>query len=103
MPPKGKKAAAKNKSEAPPAKTTEGEKKIKSEKTPTVSPDPGATGETTTSSESKEAGAQIGLSEEEKDAREEVEFEKYATILKEGRAQFGCEGYLTILVHSCEK
>ena len=49
MPPKGKKAAAKNKSEAPPAKTTDGEKNIKKEKTPTVSPDQGATGETTTS------------------------------------------------------
>ena len=38
------------------------------EKTPTVSPDQGATGETTTSSENKEAGAQTGLSEEEKEA-----------------------------------
>ena len=38
------------------------------EKTPTVSPDQGATGETTTSSENKEAGMQTGLSEEEKEA-----------------------------------
>ena len=37
------------------------------EKTPTVSRDQGATGETTTSSESKEAGTQTGLSEEEKE------------------------------------
>ena len=35
------------------------------EKTPTVSPDQGATGETTTSSENKKAGTQTGLSEEE--------------------------------------
>ena len=46
MPPKRKKTAAKNKHEAPPAKTIKGEKKIKSEKTPTVSPDSGATGGT---------------------------------------------------------
>ena len=39
------------------------------EKTPTVSPDQGATGETTTSSGSKEAGTQTGLSEEEEEAR----------------------------------
>ena len=37
-------------------------------KTQTVSPDPGATGETTTLSENKEAGTQTGLSEEEKKA-----------------------------------
>ena len=39
------------------------------EKTPTTSPDQGATGETTTSSENKEAGMQTGLSEEEKEDR----------------------------------
>ena len=49
MPPKRKKTAAKNKNEALPAKTIKGEKKIESEKTPTVSPDPGATGGTATS------------------------------------------------------
>ena len=38
------------------------------EKTPTVSPDQGATGETTTSSENKKAGTQTGLSEEENKA-----------------------------------
>ena len=46
MPPKREKTAAKNKNEAPLAKTIKGEKKIQSEKTPTVSPDPGATGGT---------------------------------------------------------
>ena len=38
------------------------------EKTPTVSLDKGATGETTTSSKTKEAGMQTGRSEEEKEA-----------------------------------
>ena len=49
MPPKRKKTAAKNKNEALPAKTIKGEKKIKSEKTPTVSLDPVATGGNATS------------------------------------------------------
>ena len=44
------------------------------EKTPTVSPDQGATGETTTSSENKEAGTHMGLSEEEKEARDKEEY-----------------------------
>ena len=44
------------------------------EKTPTVSPDQGATGETTTSSENKKAGTQTGLSEEEKEARYKEEY-----------------------------
>ena len=68
MPPKPKEAAAEDKNEAPPAKTAKGEKKIEKEKTPTVSPDQGATGETTTSSENKEVGMQTGLSEEEMEA-----------------------------------
>ena len=44
------------------------------EKTPTVSPDQGATGETTTSSGNKEAGTQTGLSEEEEEARYKEEY-----------------------------
>ena len=49
MPPKQKGAAAENKNEAPPAKTIKGEKKIESgEKTSTVSPDQGTTGEPAT-------------------------------------------------------
>ena len=46
------------------------------EKTPTVSPDQGATGETTTSSENKEGGMQTGLSEEEMEAHFEEEYMK---------------------------
>ena len=44
------------------------------EKTPTVSPDPGATGETTTLSENNEAGTQTGLSEEEEEAHYKEEY-----------------------------
>ena len=44
------------------------------EKTPTVSPDQGATGETTTSSENKKAGTQTGLSEEEEEAHYKEEY-----------------------------
>ena len=43
------------------------------EKTLTVSPDPGATGETT-SSENNEAGTQTGLSEEEEEAHYKEEY-----------------------------
>ena len=50
------------------------------EKTPTVSPDPGATGETTTSSGNKKAGMQTGLSEEEEKARYKEEYDH--TIFK---------------------
>ena len=42
-------------------------------KTPPISPDKGATGETT-SSENKEAGTQTGLSEEEEEARYKEEY-----------------------------
>ena len=151
------------------------------EKTPTVSPDQGATGETSTSSENNEAGMQTGLSEEEKkahldqiecnaimgmmnslkarnpeayqdiiietlykqfarenratrsketifseldkleareteyyetsgrvpkwltqelkDAQEDVEFENYVTLLKEARAQFGCEMECAVILY----
>ena len=44
------------------------------ERTPTISPDQGATGETTTSPENKEAGTQTGLSEEEEEARYKEEY-----------------------------
>ena len=44
------------------------------EKTPTVSLDQGATGETRTSSENNEAGTQTGLSEEEEEACYKAEY-----------------------------
>ena len=54
MPPKRKVETVEDKTEVSPAKKTS------EEKTPTVSPDQGATGETKTSSENKEAGTQTG-------------------------------------------
>ena len=48
MPAKRKGAAAKNKNEAPPAKTAKGQKKIKSEKTPNKLPDQGTSSGTAT-------------------------------------------------------
>ena len=60
MPPKRKVETVEDNTEVPPAKKTS------EEKTPTISPDLGATGETTTSSENKETGTQTGLSEEER-------------------------------------
>ena len=59
MPPKRKVETVEDKTKAPPAKKT------CEEKTPTISPDQGAT---TTSSENKEAGMHTGLSEEEEEA-----------------------------------
>ena len=44
------------------------------ERTLTISRDQGATGETTTSSENKEAGTQTGLSEEEEEAHYKEEY-----------------------------
>ena len=44
------------------------------EKTPTISPDQGTTGETTTSSENNEPGMQTGLSEEEEEAHYKEEY-----------------------------
>ena len=61
MPPKRKVETVEDNTEVPPAKKTS------EEETPPISPDKGATGETT-SSENKEAGTQTGPSEEEEEA-----------------------------------
>ena len=66
MPPKRKVETVEDNTEVPPAKKTS------EEETPPISPDKGATGETT-SSENKEAGTQTGLSEEE-EARYKEEY-----------------------------
>ena len=63
MPPKREVETVEDNTEVPPAKKTS------EEETPPISPDKGATGETTTSSENNEAGTQTGLSEEEEEAR----------------------------------
>ena len=51
------------------------------EKTPTVSPDQGATGETTTSSKNKESGMQTSLSEKEKEAHYKKAYDDAVTKL----------------------
>ena len=67
MPPKRKVETVEDNTEIPPTKKTS------EEKTPPISPDKGATGETT-SSENKEAGMQTCLSEEEEEARYKEEY-----------------------------
>ena len=67
MPPKRKVETVEDNTEVPSAKKTS------EEETPPISPDKGATGETT-SSENKEAGTQTGLNEEEEEARYKEEY-----------------------------
>ena len=67
MPPKRKVETVEDNTEIPPAKKTS------EEETPPISPDKGATGETT-SSENKEAGTQTGLSEGEEEAHYKEEY-----------------------------
>ena len=67
MPPKRKVETVEDNTEVPPAKKTS------EEETPPISPDKGATGETT-SSENREAGTHTGLSEEEEAARYKEEY-----------------------------
>ena len=40
-----------------------------------------------------------GLKQDLKDAQEEVEFENYVTLLKEARAQFGCETECAVILY----
>ena len=68
MPPKRKVESVEDNTEVPPAKKTS------EEETPPISPDKGATGETTTSSENNEAGTQTGLCEEEEEASYKEEY-----------------------------
>ena len=66
------------------------------EKTPTISPDQGATGEITTLSENKEAGTQTGLNEEEKKAHlDEVEENAILLIIGTLYKQFARENRAT--------
>ena len=97
MPPKRRVEAVENKTEAPPTKKTS------EEKTPTVSPDQGATGETTTSSENKETGTQTGLSEEEKEAHlEEVECTAIIGMMNSVKAR-DPEAYQDIIIGTLYK
>ena len=73
------------------------------EKTPTISPDQGATGETTTSSENKETGTQTGLSEEEKEAHlEEVECNAIIGMMNSVKAR-DPEAYQDIIIGTLYK
>ena len=73
------------------------------EKTPTISPDQGATGETTTSSENKETGTQTGLSEEEKEAHlEEVECNAIIGMMNSVKAS-DPEAYQDIIIGTLYK
>ena len=73
------------------------------EKTPTISPDQGATGETTTSSENKETGTQTGPSEEEKEAHlEEVECNVIIGIMNSVKAR-NPEAYQDIIIGTLYK
>ena len=76
---------------------------ISEEKTPTISPDQGATGETTTSSENKETGTQTGLSEEEKEAHlEEVECNAIIGMMNSVEAR-NPEAYQDIIIGTLYK
>ena len=73
------------------------------EKTPTISPDQGATGKTTTSSENKETGTQTGLSEEEKEAHlEEVECNAIIRMMNSVKAR-DPEAYQDIIIATLYK
>ena len=73
------------------------------EETPTISPDLGATGETTTSSENKETGTQTGLSEEEKEAHlEEVECNVIIGMMNSVKAR-DPEAYQDIIIGTLYK
>ena len=97
MPPKRKVETVEDKTEAPPTKKTS------EEETPTISPDPGATGETTTSSENKETGTQTGLSEEEKEAHlEEVECNAIMGMMNSLKAR-NPEAYQDIIIETLYK
>ena len=73
------------------------------EKTPTVSPDQGATGETASSTEKMDVGMQTSLSEEEKDAQYWQDYaEGVFGLLEEIRRQDN-EAYWDIIIETLFK
>ena len=61
------------------------------EKTSTVSPDQGATGETVSSTQKMDVGMQIGLSEEQMDAQYKEDYvEEVFRLLEELRSMLVC-------------
>ena len=96
MPPKRKVETVEDKTEVPPAKKT------REEETPPISPDKGATGETT-SSENKEAGTQTSLSEEEKEAHlDEIECNAIMGMMNSVKAR-NPEAYQDIIIGTLYK
>ena len=97
MPPKRKVETVEDKTEVPSAKKTS-----EAESSP-ISPDKGATGETTTSSENKETGTQTSLSEEEKEAHlEEVEKNAILGMMNSVKAR-NPEAYQDIIIGTLYK
>ena len=97
MPPKRKVETVEDNTEVPPAKKTS------EEETPPISPDKGATGETTTSSENKQTGMQTGLSEEEKKARlDEIEWDAIIRLMNSIKARVP-EVYKDIVIETLYK
>ena len=73
------------------------------EKTPTVSPDQGTTGETTTSHENKETGTQTGLIEEEKEAHlDQIECNAIMGMINSLKAR-NPEAYQDIIIETLNK
>ena len=73
------------------------------EKTPTISPDQGATDETTTLSENKEAGTQTGLSKEEKKAHlDQIECNAIMGMMNSLKAR-NPEAYQDIIIETLYK
>ena len=68
------------------------------EKTPTVSPDKGATGEIATSSKTMEAGMQTGLSEEDEEAHSKKAYDNIVTKLWENIYMWDPEAGWDILI-----
>ena len=97
MPPKRKVETVEDKTEVPPTKKTS------EEESPPISPEKGATGETTTSSKNKETGTQTGLSEEEKEAHlEEVECNAIIGMMNSVKAR-DPEAYQDIIIGTLYK
>ena len=97
MPPKRKVETVEDNTEVPPAKKTS------EEETPPISPDKGATGETTTSSENKETGTQTGLSEEEKEAHlDQIECNVIMGMMNSLKAR-NREAYQDIIIETLYK
>ena len=97
MPPKRKVETVEDNTEVPPTKKTS------EEETPPISPDKGATGETTTSSENKNTGVQTGLSEAEKEAHlDQIEYNAIMGMMDTLKAR-NPEAYQDVIIEALYK